>query len=111
MLERYDESMVYLAHRLRFSLADMVVVQNKRVFTKHPSAWPETSMLMLRDKMRDNGEAAVYAAANEALSKGISQVAFDFSARLSQYRNLGATIKQVQKYQLPNLLILYLFLF
>ena len=39
VLERVDESLVYLAHRLNLSLAHVVVTQSKRVFSS-PSSPP-----------------------------------------------------------------------
>ena len=64
-------------------IADVVIVLNRKTYSKHPppELWPNNAIDAIRQKLQENGELAVYDAANRKLDQ-----------RLQVLRNKGKDI-------------------
>ena len=72
--ERMDESLVVMAYYMGWSLADLVVVKNRKDLSGHPSAkeWPESAVRIMRTQLERAGEYDVYNAAVAKLDARIA---------------------------------------
>lgn len=76
VLERLDESLVALSHHLHWSLADVVVLKQRKALSTHPKAkdWPQDAVEEMRKKLLTNGEYQVYNASMLALDTRLQEL-------------------------------------
>lgn len=74
VLERMDESLIVLAHQLHWSLADLITVMPRKALSAHPTPrhWPPEGVAMLKQKLIEAGEFAVYDAAVNKLNSRVA---------------------------------------
>lgn len=76
VLERLDESLIVLRHFLGWSLADVVVTQPRKALSSHPkiSQWPAEAVSLLKAKLINTDEYAVYEEATKQLNRHIADL-------------------------------------
>ena len=74
--ERLDESLVVASHYLQWSLADMIVVKNRKALSSHPkhTEWPTQAVTIMKKSLDQSGEYATYKCANDKLDGRIQSL-------------------------------------
>lgn len=72
--ERLDESLVVTSNYMNWSLADVIVVKNRKALSTHPkhTQWPAKSIEIMKASLHKSGEYAIYDAANKKLQDRIT---------------------------------------
>ena len=74
--ERLDESLVVTSHYMGWTLADIIVVKNRKALSTHPkhTEWPLESIEIMKSTLEKAGEFAIYKAANAKLNERIKSL-------------------------------------
>lgn len=76
VLERLDESLILLRHAFAWSLADVVTIMHRKALSSHPKhpSWPKAAVDLLRTKLNNTGEFAVYRRSHEMLDRQLQRL-------------------------------------
>lgn len=76
VLERLDESLIVARHYLNWSLADIVVTMYRKALSSHPKyhEWPSDAIDLIKTKLNNTGEYAIYNASNHKLNERIENL-------------------------------------
>ena len=77
VIERLDESLVVTSHYMGWSLADIIVIKDRKASSPHPkwNDWPSESIAIMNATLKRLGEYAVYNVANEKLNERLQTLA------------------------------------
>jgi hypothetical protein len=101
VLERLDESLVAMRHYLNWSLADVVMVANRKADSNHPPylEWPPAAIRVMNETMRRNGETDVYLAASKKLDerlRSLETAGIRVKQEIDLLRDLRKRVKEVR---------------